>query len=38
MGMKGMKWKFKEENDFEARKLEGGNIKKRYPDRIPVSF
>lgn len=32
-----MKWQYKEENPFEKRKAEGEKIRKKYPDRVPVS-
>lgn len=32
-----MKWVYKEENPFEKRKAEGEKIRKKYPDRIPVT-
>ncbi len=32
-----MKWVYKEENPFEKRRAEGEKIRKKYPDRIPVS-
>lgn len=32
-----MKWAYKEENNFEKRRAEGDKIRRKYPDRIPVS-
>lgn len=32
-----MKFNYKEEHSFEARKTEGEKIRKKYPDRVPVS-
>ena len=32
-----MKWEFKEEKSFERRREEGERIRKKYPDRVPVS-
>ena len=32
-----MKWAFKEEKTFERRREEGERIRKKYPDRVPVS-
>ena len=32
-----MKWEYKEEHPFEKRKAEGEKIRKKYPDRVPVS-
>lgn len=32
-----MKWQYKEENSLEKRKAEGEKIRKKYPDRVPVS-
>lgn len=32
-----MKWQYKEEHPFEKRRSEGEKIRKRYPDRVPVS-
>lgn len=32
-----MKWQYKEESPFEKRRAEGEKIRKKYPDRIPVS-
>lgn len=31
-----MKWKFKEQYSLEQRRSESENIRKKYPDRIPV--
>jgi len=33
-----MKFQYKEDNVFEKRKTEGEKIRKKYPDRVPVSF
>jgi GABA(A) receptor-associated protein len=33
-----MKWEFKEEKSFERRREEGERIRRKYPDRVPVSF
>ena len=33
-----MKWEYKEEHPFEKRRAEGEKIRKKYPDRVPVSF
>ena len=33
-----MKWAYKDDNPFEARRLEGEKIRRKYPDRVPVSF
>lgn len=33
-----IKWSFKANNSFDQRKTEGTNIRKKFPDRIPVSF
>lgn len=33
-----MKWAYKEENNFEKRRAEGDKIRRKYPDRIPVSY
>lgn len=33
-----MKWVYKEENPFEKRRAEGEKIRRKYPDRIPVSL
>lgn len=32
-----MKFKYKEEHSFEKRRAEGEKIRKKYPDRVPVS-
>lgn len=32
-----MKFQYKEEHPFEKRKAEGEKIRKKYPDRVPVS-
>lgn len=32
-----MKWEYKEEHPFEKRRAEGEKIRKKYPDRVPVS-
>jgi len=32
-----MRWEYKEENTFEKRRAEGEKIRKKYPDRVPVS-
>ena len=32
-----MKWEYKEEHTFEKRRVEGDKIRKKYPDRVPVS-
>jgi len=32
-----MKFQYKEEHPFEKRKAEGGKIRTKYPDRVPVS-
>ena len=32
-----MRWEYKEENSFEKRRAEGEKIRKKYPDRVPVS-
>ena len=32
-----MKWQYKEEHAFEKRRSEGEKIRKKYPDRVPVS-
>jgi len=32
-----MRWQYKEENTFEKRRAEGEKIRKKYPDRVPVS-
>ena len=31
-----MKWKYKEKNPFAKRQAEGEQIRKKYPDRVPV--
>jgi len=31
-----MKWAYKDDNPFEARRLEGEKIRRKYPDRVPV--
>lgn len=33
-----MKFNYKEEHPFETRKTEGEKIRKKYPDRVPVSL
>ena len=33
-----MKFQYKEEHPFEKRRAEGDKIRKKYPDRVPVSF
>lgn len=33
-----MKWEYKEEHPFEKRRSEGEKIRKKYPDRVPVSM
>jgi hypothetical protein len=33
-----MKWEYKEEHPFEKRRAEGEKIRKKYPDRVPVSI
>jgi len=33
-----MRWEYKEENTFEKRRAEGEKIRKKYPDRVPVSL
>lgn len=33
-----MKFQYKEDNVFEKRKIEGEKIRKKYPDRVPVSI
>ena len=33
-----MKWEYKEEHPFEKRRAEGEKIRKKYPDRVPVSW
>ena len=32
-----MKWQYKEEHPFEKRRAEGEKIRRKYPDRVPVS-
>ena len=32
-----MKWEFKEEKSYEKRREDGERIRKKYPDRVPVS-
>lgn len=32
-----MKFQYKEEHAFEKRRSEGEKIRKKYPDRVPVS-
>lgn len=32
-----MKFQYKEEHPFEKRRSEGEKIRKKYPDRVPVS-
>jgi hypothetical protein len=32
-----MKWQYKEQQPFEKRKQEGEKIRRKYPDRVPVS-
>jgi len=32
-----MKFMYKEEHPFEKRRSEGEKIRKKYPDRVPVS-
>lgn len=32
-----MKWVYKEEHPFEKRRAEGEKIRRKYPDRVPVS-
>lgn len=32
-----MKFQYKEEHSFEKRRSEGEKIRKKYPDRVPVS-
>lgn len=31
-------FKYKEEHAFEKRRAEGDKIRKKYPDRVPVSL
>lgn len=33
-----MKFQYKEEHVFEKRRAEGDKIRRKYPDRVPVSF
>ena len=33
-----MKFQYKQEHPFEKRKAEGEKIRKKYIDRIPVSY
>lgn len=33
-----MKFQYKEEHPFEKRKSEGEKIRRKYPDRVPVSI
>ena len=33
-----MRWRYKEDNSFEKRQSEGEKIRRKYQDRIPVSF
>jgi hypothetical protein len=33
-----MKFQYKEDYPFEKRKAEGEKIRRKYPDRVPVSF
>lgn len=33
-----MRFMYKEEFPFEKRKVEGEKIRRKYPDRVPVSF
>lgn len=33
-----MKFQYKEEHPFEKRKTEGEKIRRKYPDRVPVSI
>lgn len=32
-----MRFQYKEEHPFEKRKAEGEKIRRKYPDRVPVS-
>jgi len=32
-----MKWQYKEEHTFDKRRSEGEKIRRKYPDRVPVS-
>jgi hypothetical protein len=36
--VKSMKFQYKEEHPFEKRKAEGEKIRRKYPDRVPVSI
>lgn len=38
MCIRNMKFQYKEEHPFEKRRAEGDKIRKKYPDRVPVSF
>lgn len=33
-----MKFQYKEEHPFEKRRAEGDKIRRKYPDRVPVSI
>jgi hypothetical protein len=33
-----MKFQYKEMYSFERRKMEGQKIRRKYPDRVPVSI
>lgn len=33
-----MKFQYKEEHAFEKRRSEGDKIRRKYPDRVPVSL
>ena len=33
-----MKWQYKEEHPSEKRRAEGEKIRRKYPDRVPVSI
>lgn len=33
-----MKFQYKEDHPYEYRKKEGEKIRKKYPDRVPVSM
>lgn len=33
-----MKFEYKQEHGFEKRRAEGEKIRKKYPDRVPVSI
>lgn len=37
LSFKNMKFQYKEEHPFEKRRAEGDKIRKKYPDRVPVS-